>query len=189
MVVGRAGLVFGVFLAFAACGGDTDGGDGGGGGTGGSGTGGTAPNTCPPTLVNLGSGPGILCDEPVGTTCADTEQFCRCGEETIEGKPWQCVPTSEGCPSTMRQGEPCNANHPEACEYLDAAARWSCTCVSNAWSCAPSPCPYSYPGDGGRCENEPGQECIFFRPGDLAHPEYATNVTCTCTADQSWSCD
>jgi hypothetical protein len=95
VVVRKFALVLGVSLgyAFSACGGSSEGGGSG------DGTGGTAPNTCPPMLVNYGSGPGIQCAEPKGATCSDTEQFCICGAETIEGRPWHCVPTSEGCPA------------------------------------------------------------------------------------------
>ena len=185
-VVGRSGLVVGVFLAFgfASCG-EGDGGDDSGAG----GTGGTAPNTCPPTLINYGSGPGIICEEPPGSICSDTEQFCLCGQSGIEGAPWLCVPTSEGCPPTPRPGEPCNANDPEECNYTDGTDRSTCTCLSSGvWSCAVSLCPDTYPGTGRVC-TEPDLTCEFFRPGIPGNPEYAGNVPCTCTSGLTWSCD
>jgi hypothetical protein len=89
--------------------------------------GGAGANTCPPTLVNYGSGPGILCDEPVGTTCADSEQFCICGEMTIEGSPWNCVPTEAGCPSSYPRGQPCNDTTSSSCDYI-WPGRETCTC-------------------------------------------------------------
>jgi hypothetical protein len=183
MLVGRSGLVLGVslVLGFAACGGSTEDGE-----SGGIGGGGQAPNTCPPTLVNYGSGPGILCDEPVGTTCSDAEQFCVCGEQTIEGSPWLCVPTYEGCPSDFPDGEPCDANWPLPCDFL-TDERMTCTCSSGIWVCEPSPCGGVYPG-GGACTLDPGQPCEFFIPATPSAPDSARNVTCTCGLNQAWTC-
>ena len=180
MLVGRSRGALGVTLvsAFAGCGGSTDNGIGGGGG---------APNTCPPTLINYGSGPGIICNEPVGTTCSDAEQFCVCGEQTIEGSPWRCVPTNEGCPPFFSSGTPCNANSPATCDYL-ADGRTTCTCSSSGiWVCEPSPCGEVYPG-AGTCTLDPGETCDFFVPATPSAPDSARNITCTCGANQDWAC-
>jgi hypothetical protein len=178
-------LVLALVLAWghASCGGssENDGGNGSGG------TGGTAPNTCPPTLVARGAGPGIICDEPAGTTCSDTEQFCVCGESSFEGAPWLCVPTEEGCPATFPDGEPCDDDASETCDYLDDV-RTTCTCTAGAWQCEQSPCGASYPSTGAPCDREPGDTCRYFLPAFASDPENARNVTCTCTADQAWSC-
>jgi hypothetical protein len=188
MVVGRTQLLILALAlagAFLSCGGSSDGGDGGDNGNGGSG--GTAPNTCPPTLVNYGSGPGIICNEPVGSTCSDTEQFCVCGEMTIEGSPWICVPTEEGCPATFPAGEACDASAAETCEYLDDQ-RMTCTCIEGAWQCEQSPCVGLYPSTGAPCTLDAGDTCRYFLPAYPDDPDNARNVTCTCTAEQTWSC-
>lgn len=184
VVVGRSGLVLGGALAFAfaACGGSSDESEGDDRGI--HGTGGT-PNTCPPTLVNYGSGPGIVCDEPVGTTCSDAEQFCVCGEQTIEGSPWLCVPTKAGCPADFPDGEPCTASSTLKCDYFDDT-RTTCSCSSGSWVCEPSPCGLVYPA-GGPC-TEPGSTCDYFVPATPSDPQYAWNVTCTCGASQNWVC-
>jgi len=191
VVVRKVALVLGVSLglSFSACGGSSEGDGGGeGNGDGNGGTGGTAPNTCPyPSLVNYGSGPGILCNEPPGTSCSDTEQFCVCGDQTIEGQPWHCVPTYEGCPAALPDGEPCDSNAPESCDYL-TDARLTCTCNSDTWLCEPSPCGQAYPGDGSPCTLTPGDTCRFFLSATPDNPDYAPNLTCTCHADQTWSC-
>jgi hypothetical protein len=176
-------LVLGVSLvcAFAACGGSVDDGDSGGI----SGSGGKPPNTCPPTLVNYGSGPGILCNEPVGTTCSDTEQFCVCGEQTIEGSPWLCVPSAAGCPSDFPDGEPCDAHSPATCDFI-TDVRMTCTCTGT-WVCEPSPCGNVYPG-GGSCTLNPNETCDFFVPARPENPDGAQNITCTCGSAQTWLC-
>ncbi|HEX6275087.1 MAG TPA: hypothetical protein VFZ53_18740 [Polyangiaceae bacterium] len=184
-MVGKRIFIFGAALAgfIPSCGSSENG--HGGGGTGG--TGGTAPNSCPPTLVNYGSGPGILCDEPAGTTCADTEQFCVCGEQGFEGAPWHCVPTSAGCPTAFPEDTPCDTNASESCDYL-TSVRETCTCVDDAWQCEPTACPINYPGTGRPCALDPGDTCRFFLPASPSDPDHAPNVTCTCTAGQTWSC-
>lgn len=189
MVVRKLALFLGVSLgcAFSACGGSSDDSGGGDGNGGMGGTGGTAPNTCPPTLVNYGSGPGIPCAELTGATCSDTEQFCVCGDETIEGRPWHCVPTHEGCPLATPDGEPCDASAPESCDYL-GDVRLTCTCNSGTWLCEESACGPAYPGDGAPCTLAAGSECRYFLAASPSEPDYAPNLTCTCQADQTWSC-
>jgi hypothetical protein len=184
-VLGNRVLIFGSALAclVPSCGGSSNDGDSDGGG----GTGGTAPNTCPPTLVNYGSGPGILCDEPTGTTCADSEQFCVCGEMSFEGAPWLCVPTHAGCPPSYPDGSACDATANEGCDYL-TTLRETCTCVDDVWQCEPTACGAAYPGTGSPCTLDPGDTCRFFLPATPGDPDNAPNVTCTCTADQTWSC-
>jgi hypothetical protein len=187
VVVRNLALILGVALgcAFSACGGSSESSDGSGDGNGG--TGGTAPNTCPPTLVNYGSGPGIICQDTTGDQCADGEQFCVCGEETIEGRPWICVPTHDGCPFPFPDGEACDSTAPESCDYL-TDVRVTCTCNSDTWLCEPSACGQAYPGDGTPCTLDPGDTCRFFLPATPGDPDNAPNLTCACEADQTWSC-
>ena len=191
MAGGNRSLIVGLALAvsFPACGGSSETRDDAAGNGGRGGTAPNAPNTCPPTLVNYGSGPGILCnDTATGTTCSDTEQFCRCGEDTIEGRPWNCVPTEEGCPSDYPEHEPCGASAVETCEYLTESQRLTCTCTTGTWLCGPSLCLDNYPGNGASCALEPGASCRFFLAATPGDPDNAPNVTCTCGADQRWSC-
>jgi hypothetical protein len=155
-------------------------------GTGGSGN--VEPNTCPPSLLNQGSGPGILCDE-TGATCADSEQFCHCGELTIEGRPWSCVPTEANCPvEPPSDGDPCEEDTPERCQYVGTDGRTECACVSGSFDCQPSDCAVGTINHGARCDM-PGAECAYFRPDYPGQEGFAGNVPCVCSDDGFWSCD
>jgi hypothetical protein len=137
--------------------------------------------------VNYGSGPGIICDEPAGTTCSDAETFCVCGEPGIEGAAWYCVPTKAGCPADFPDGEPCDASPALKCDYVDDT-RTACTCSSGTWVCEQSPCGLTYPGVGYCPDVEPGTKCDFFVPAFAGYTDVAQIITCTCSASQSWLC-
>ena len=157
-------------------------------GTGSGGAGGAAPNSCPPVLVNMGSGPGIICQEMTGDSCADSEQFCECGDETIEGRPWICVPTQGSCPEELPEaGASCSAA--ESCDYVVEGVRTTCSCEDGSFTCETSACPIQRPLNDESCAGNQGLECSFFVAASPARPNSAHNLECTCGTNDRWSCD
>jgi hypothetical protein len=142
---------------------------------------------CPDSLVHPGSAPGILCDDP-GSTCADADHFCECGELSFEGAPWACVPTVSVCPAAIPEaGTACDVSEP--CHFVREGSRLVCSCEAAGWSCADAQafCPVWGVSTGDDCEGHEGQSCDWFQPG---YPDGspAMNVPCACSVDGSWVC-
>lgn len=189
-----------------AAGGRDDGGAGGDGatsggaapaaGAGGSGNtatvlpwGGTASHECPDTLLNRGSGPGILCEVGEGVTCADADHRCECGALTFEGAPWRCVPSRPDCPATLPE-DGASCAELEFCDFVRDGARWRCDCTDDGWSCRDvnTSCSLFGPDTGDDCTGLEGTSCDYLRPAYSGSDTPPANVPCVCDADGAWVC-
>lgn len=178
----------------AACSADSSGDSRGGTADGGiGGTSGLPPptevrgGTCPPSFVNTGSGPGIRCTEEPGDTCADADHHCECGERTIEGSAWYCVPTEAGCPADMPDELSACDDAELICDY-QRSGRHRCKCVDDEWRCRniQFPCAGTGPPEGGSCEGFDGESCDYLRQN--WERGGVDTVHCICNEDTLWQC-
>jgi len=151
--------------------------------------GGAASHECPDTLLNRGSGPGILCEVGEGVTCADADHRCECGAMTFEGAPWRCVPSRPDCPETIPEdGATCTQLEP--CDFVRDGARWRCDCTDDGWSCSDvdASCSLFGPDTGEDCAGLEGTSCDYLRPAYSGIDTPPANVPCACSAEGAWGC-